>query len=131
MRFLLLTLCLGFSVVCPMAASVTLAWEASECAAVYRVSWGSSSRAYEHTVETTNCAVTLANVKQPAFFAVQAVNVAGVAGGYSEELRWPALPRAEVVIIAERSTNLAVWTEERRWTNAVSGSNAVWRLRIQ
>jgi hypothetical protein len=140
MRTILLTLCLCASVVLGTAslqgASVSLAWDTpadGHLVASYRVYSGTNSRAYGRWVGTTNCTVTLTNVVKPSFFAVTAVNGFGLESDFSAELRWPALPvaRTNVVLIAERSSNLVVWVEERRFTNAVSGSNCVWRLRIQ
>lgn len=113
---------------------ITLCWDKSVSQDVtsYRVYWGPASRSYTNFFEVvTNCCAFSTNIGLPKYFAVTARNSAGLESDYSNELRYPELPRTNVVIIAQKSTDLVEWIDDRRWTNSISDTNALWRLKIE
>lgn len=76
--------------------SITLAWDANPEPDVvsYRVYQGTASRSYSVTNEVigaTQCVVSNLPIETPYFFAVTAVNLAGLESDFSEELRYCAI----------------------------------------
>ncbi len=131
-----------FAMVPPMPAGETrtnkvigFAWSHPHPATVefYRLYYGPAPRSYTNFVVCLDTNTTfLADMTSPHYFTVTA-NATNLESDYCNEVIFPMeiVPRTNVVLISQWSTNMIDWQDVRRETNVINGNLGFWRLRIE
>jgi hypothetical protein len=102
-----------FCVDCGYSAQVTLTWDANTEATLagYKIYYGHSSRAYEHSVDVynqTDCTLTELEDGETYYFAATAYDIYDNETAFSEEVTWTSpLASGPHVGISELSTCLS------------------------
>jgi hypothetical protein len=109
----------------PRPAKVTLAWSSSTDSSVvgYIIYSGYSSRTYTNMIDVGNvliCTVSNLAIKTTYFFAATAYNLIGMESDFSNEVRWPAPSRTNLVITIYGGTLQQSALPTGPWTSSPS-----------
>ena len=99
----------------------------------YRLHYGSLPRIYTNFVVSTETNMTfLADLTSVHYFTVTA-NSGALESDWSNEVGYPPwlIPRTNVVLISQWSTNMVDWQDIRRETNVINGNLGFWRLKVE
>jgi hypothetical protein len=99
----------------------------------YKLYYGPSPRNYTNFVTATATNTTFtADLTSVHYFTVTA-NAGAQESDWSNEVGYPPwlVPRTNVVLVSQWSTNMVDWQEVRRETNAINGNLGFWRLKIE